>query len=175
MAALNGNGRLAVGGESAGGNLTAVVAVETARRATTSPGAPVPAFQLMFMPVTDLTSKHRSYGLFSDGFFLTEAQMNWYRDHYLADPEQAADPRVSPLLAPDVSGVAPASVAGFDVLRDEGEAYAAKLRAAGVRVTLRRHEGLTHGLINATGVGSAARRALAEAAEELREGLAPRR
>lgn len=166
--------RIAVGGESAGGNLAAVVAVEAAAAARTRPDAPTPAFQLLFMPVTDLTTKRRSYELFSDGFFLTEAQMDWYKSHYLADPADATDPRVSPLLAPDVADVAPAyvAVAGFDVLRDEGEAYALKLREAGVWVKLRRHEGLTHGLINATGVGAAARRALAEAAHELRDGLA---
>jgi len=164
---------IGVGGESAGGNLTAVVSLETAREAKADPTRATPAFQVLFNPVTDLSTKHRSYELFSDGYFLTESQMDWYKDHYLADPAQATDPRVSPLLADDLSGVAPAYVvvAGFDVLRDEGEAYAARLAEAGVPVTLRRHAGLTHGLINATGVGRAAQDALREAAGAIRVGL----
>lgn len=157
-----------VGGESAGGNLAAVVAQQAALGV-----GPAPAFQLLFMPVTDLSTKHESYRLFGEGFFLTEAQMDWYRERYLTDPAQSADPRVSPLLAEDVSGVAPAyvAVAGFDPLRDEGEAYAAKLAAAGVPVTLRRHSGIFHGLVNATGVSAAARRVLLEAAGALQVGL----
>jgi len=162
---------IGVGGESAGGNLTAVVAQIT----TAEPG-PAPAFQLMFFPVTDLSTKHPSYRLFPTGFFLTEAQMDWYRDHYLTDPAHAFDPRVSPLLAEDISGLPPAylAVAGFDPLRDEGEAYARRLKQAGVPVTLRRHSGLIHGIINATGVGRAGRDALLEAAGALRVGLTAR-
>ncbi|WP_121254543.1 alpha/beta hydrolase [Nocardioides ferulae] len=173
--------RIAIGGESAGGNLAAVAAVEAARARRDHPDAPLPAAQLLFMPVTDLSTKHPSYRLFSDGLFLTEAQMDWYRDHYLADPAQVSDPRVSPLLATDLpelaAHVAPAlvAVAGFDVLRDEGEAYAALLAAAGVPVTLRRHAGITHGLVNATGVGRAARDTLLETAGALRVLLAPGR
>lgn len=162
-----------VGGESAGGNLAAVIAQETARRARGADDVPTPAMQLLFMPVTDLSTKHRSYELFGEGLFLTEAQMDWYKERYLPDAESAKDPRVSPLLADDVHDVAPAyvAVAGFDVLRDEGEAYAHKLAAAGVRVALRRHSGLVHSMVNATGVGSGARAALSEAAGALRMGL----
>jgi acetyl esterase/lipase len=81
--------------------------------------------------------------LFSDGFFLTEADMDWYRGSYLPDESAASDPRASPLLAADLSGLPPAIVltAGFDVLRDEGEAYARRLRDAGVPVELRRNAG----------------------------------
>jgi acetyl esterase len=160
-----------VGGESAGGNLAAVVSQIT----TAEPG-PAPAFQLLFFPVTDLSTKHRSYRLFPEGFFLTEAQMDWYRGHYLADPSHAFDPRVSPLLAEDLTGLPHAyvAVAGFDPLRDEGEAYARRLKQAGVPVTLRRHSGLVHGIINATGVGQAGREALLEAAGALRVGLTAR-
>ncbi|MEU0227273.1 alpha/beta hydrolase [Streptomyces sp. NPDC006284] len=159
---------IGVGGESAGGNLAAVVSQIT----HAEPG-PAPAFQLMFFPVTDLSTKHASYLLFSDGFFLTEAQMDWYRDHYLTHPGEALDPRVSPLLADSLSGLPPAyvAVAGFDPLRDEGEAYARRLGEAGVPVTLRRHEGLVHGIVNATGVGRSGRDALLEAAGALRGGL----
>lgn len=162
---------IGVAGESAGGNLAAVVS----QIATREPG-PAPAFQLLFFPVTDLSTKHPSYKLFSEGFFLTEAQMDWYRERYLTDPAQAADPRVSPLLAEDLTGLPPAyvAVAGFDPLRDEGEAYAARLKQAGVLVTLRRHSGLIHGIINATGVGHAGREVLLQAAGALRVGLSAR-
>lgn len=164
---------VAIGGESAGGNLAAVVAQQLAP-GTDAPDRSGPAFQLLFMPVTDLSTKHPSYALFGEGFFLTDAQMDWYKAHYLSDDAEALDPRVSPLLADDVARVAPAYVvvAGFDVLRDEGEAYAAKLAVAGVPVALRRHEGITHSLINAIGVGRIARDVLFEAAGALRVGLA---
>lgn len=165
--------RIAVGGESAGGNIAAVLARLATDDATV--GSP-PAFQLLFMPVTDLSKKHRSYELFADGFFLTEAQMDWYKAHYLEDPAQAADPRVSPLLAEDLSGLPPAYVvtAGFDPLRDEGEAYVRRLVDAHVPTAHRRLEGCIHGIVNATGVSAAARDALVQAAGALRVGLAPR-
>lgn len=158
-----------VAGESAGGNLSAVISLMAAERARSNVSAPVPAFQMLFQPVTDLSKKHRSYALFGNGFFLTERQMDWYRDHYLPAPSDALDPRVSPLLAPNLSGLAPAyvAVAGFDPLRDEGRAYAARLQQAGVPVTLREFAGVTHGLINATGVGSVAREMLLEIAGAL--------
>jgi acetyl esterase len=161
--------RIAVGGDSAGGNLAAVVA-QLAVRGSESPP---PAFQLLFYPVTDLSKKHASYRLFADGFFLTERQMDWYRDHYLAHEDDALDPRVSPLLAKDLAGLAPAYVAtaGFDPLRDEGEAYAARLRDAGVAVTLRRHPGQIHGFCNVTALSRSARAAMREAAAALRAGL----
>ncbi len=162
---------IGVGGESAGGNLAAVVA-----QLTHADDGPEPAFQLLFFPVTDLSSKHPSYTLFSEGYFLTEAQMDWYQSHYLPDPALATDPRVSPLLAEDLSGLCPAyvAVAGFDPLRDEGEAYARRLREAGVRVSLQRHRGLIHGIVNATGVGRSGREVLLQAAGALRIGLGSR-
>ncbi|MFN3601461.1 MAG: alpha/beta hydrolase [Dietzia sp.] len=161
---------IAVGGESAGGNLAAVLSLHRA------PGWTPPALQVLFNPVTDLSTKHRSYELFGEGLFLTEAQMDWYKSHYLADPDQALDPRVSPLLSVDVGHAPPAYVvvAGFDVLRDEGERYARMLAEAGVDVTLRRHSGHVHGLINATGVGHAARDALLEAVGVLHTRLVAR-
>ena len=82
---------VAVGGDSAGGNLAAAAA-----RLLAIDGGPVPAFQLLIYPVTDLTRKRASYRLFREGFFLTERQMDWYRDHYLADESHASDPRASP-------------------------------------------------------------------------------
>lgn len=160
--------RVAVGGDSAGGNLAAVVAQQTARE-----GGVQPAMQLLIYPVTDLSTKHESYRLFGKGFFLTEKQMDWYRDHYLPDRSAALDPRASPLLANDLRGLAPACVvtAGFDPLRDEGERYAQRLEAAGVRVTLRRQSDLIHGFVNAPTAGTAPRRAMDEICAALRTEL----
>jgi acetyl esterase len=163
--------RVAVGGDSAGGHLSAAVALETARR-----GGPAPAFQLLIYPVTDSTRRSRSYHLFGEGFFLTDAQMHWYREHFLPEGVDRSDPLVSPLLADlDWLGqVAPAYVAtaGFDPLRDEGEAYATRLRQAGAQVSVRRHPGLVHGFANLVGFGRVGRLAMAEAAGALTAGLA---
>lgn len=161
-------GRVAVAGDSAGGNLAAVVA-----QLATREGGPQLAVQLLIYPVTQLSWKHASYRLFGDGFFLTEKEMDWYRGHYLASESAALDPRASPLLAPDLRGLPPAIVltAGFDVLRDEGEAYARRMEEAGVRVRLRRHAGQVHGFSNATGVSRGARAAMREAARWLWETL----
>jgi acetyl esterase len=132
-------------------------------------GGPRPAAQLLVYPVTDLSTKHPSHRLFADGFFLTEAEMDWYRGHYLPEESAARDPRASPLLAPDLGGLPPAVVvtAGFDVLRDEGEAYARRMQDAGVPVELRRIAGHIHGFVNATGVSPVSRRAMAEAVRAL--------
>jgi acetyl esterase len=159
--------QIAVGGDSAGGNLAAVLCQDLRGSSEQQP-----AFQLLFFPVTDLSTKHRSYAQFADGFFLTETQMDWYRHHYLGD-RAATDPRVSPLLAADLTGLPPAYVAvsGFDVLRDEGEAYARRMAQAGVRVGLRRHDGLVHAFVNATGVATSARTAMLQACGALRAGV----
>jgi acetyl esterase len=163
--------RVAVGGDSAGGNLATV-----ATRLAVLGGGPVPAFQLLSYPVTDLSRKRRSYALFREGFFLTERQMDWYRAHYLVDAEAALDPRASPVLAEDLGGLPPAhiAVAGFDPLRDEGEDYAERLRDFGVQVTLTRHSGLIHGFVNAAALGGSPGRAALEVAAALRAGLAKR-
>jgi acetyl esterase len=159
--------RIAVGGDSAGGNLAAGVA-QAIR------GSVGPAFQLLFYPWLDLSAKRESYRLFGQGFYLTESQVDWYRAHYLASEHDALDPRCSPALTGDLSGVAPAYIAtaGFDPLRDEGEEYATRLRAAGVRVALRRHADLIHAFFNAIGIGRVGREALLEASGALRVGLA---
>lgn len=161
--------RVAVAGDSAGGNLAAVVSQRALRE-----GGPKPAFQLLLYPVTDLSTKHESYRLFADGFFLTEKHMDWYRGHYLADESAGRDPMASPLLATELAGLPSAHVvtAGFDPLRDEGEAYARKLEAAGVAVTSKRYRGLIHGFVNTTTLGTASKRAMEEIALALREGLA---
>lgn len=161
--------RVAIGGDSAGGNLAAV-----ATRLARDAGGPLPVLQLLLYPVTDVSRKRASYRLFGEGFFLNEADMDWYRDRYLPDPAAVGDPRASPLIAEDLVGLSPAYVAtaGFDPLRDEGEAYAERLRAAGVPVALRRHAGLTHGFAMYAGLVPEARGAMLEAAGALRTGLA---
>lgn len=159
--------RIALGGDSAGGNLSAAVAL-----ARTRSGGPVPAFQLLIVPATDLAGHHRSHDLFATGFFLTRANMDWYKDLYLPPGVDRTDPRASPLLADDLSGLPPAhvAVAGFDPLRDEGEAYAARLQEAGVPVTLRRHRSAVHPFINIP-VTRMGRAAMSEVVDALRHGL----
>lgn len=159
---------LAVGGDSAGGNLAAVTA--QALRADT--GLPRPAFQLLIYPALDMSRKHESRRLFGERFLLTEPTMAWYEDQYVPDHAQRSDPRVSPLLTGELAGLAPAHIATSlaDPLRDEGETYARRLREAGVPVALQRHP-LVHGFFNQTVTRSAAR-ALASIAGALRQGLA---
>jgi acetyl esterase len=161
--------RVAVGGDSAGANLATAAA-----RLLSKNGSGAPVFQLLIYPVTDLSRKRRSYQLFQDGFFLTEKQMDWYREQYVPTRDAAFDPRVSPLLADDLDGLPPAhvAVAGFDVLRDEGEEYATRLRESGVPVTVHRHAGLVHGFCNTVNVGRASRAAMLEVTAALRAGLA---
>ncbi|MDT7776721.1 MAG: acetyl esterase [Pseudonocardiales bacterium] len=156
-------------GDSAGGNLAAVVAHTTARA-----GEQAPALQVLIVPVTDLSTKHPSFRHFGDGYFLTDKHMDWYTDQYLTDPAQALDPRVSPLLAEDLSGLPTAyvAVAGFDPLRDEGIAYAQRLRDAGVQTVLRVHTGLIHPFSAALGAGRACAEATLEIATAIRFGLA---
>ncbi len=146
--------RVAVGGDSAGGNLSAVTAQLAARD-----GDPSPALQLLIYPAVDLTDARTASGrLFADGFYLTENDRQWFTRHYLSGTEaDATDPRVSPALAEDLSRLPPAIVvtAGFDPLRDEGEAYAEALRKAGTSVALERAPELIHGFINMTTVPGA--------------------
>ena len=158
--------RVVVAGDSAGGNLAAVVA----QLAVQSEG-PRPAAQLLIYPATDFSTKYPSHRLFSHGFFLTDAQVDRYRGHYLPDEAAARDPRASPLLATDLRGLPPALVltAGFDVLRDEGEAYARRMESAGVRVVQQRVTVQIHGFAHATGVSPSARRAMGAAARTLIE------
>jgi acetyl esterase len=160
--------RIAVAGDSAGGNLAAVVS-----QLAVASGGPRPAAQLLVYPATDLSTKRRSFQLFSSGFFLTEADVDWYKRQYI-DEAAWRDVRASPLLREDLRGHPPAIVAtaGFDVLRDEGEAYAARLREAGVQVELHRVTGQIHGFANATGVSPSARAAMGRVAALVRTMLA---
>jgi acetyl esterase len=162
--------RIAVGGDSAGGNLAAAVCL-MAREQT----APPPALQLLIYPVTDASGAEMpSRQMFDEGFLLTRRDMDFFENHYLPPGSDRDDPRVSVLKAEDLSGLPPAYVAtaGFDPLRDEGEAYALRMRDAGVRVTLRRHPGLVHTFANLTAICPSARWAMLELAAALRSGLA---
>lgn len=160
--------RIAVGGDSAGGNISAVVAQQT-RLA----GKRAPDFQLLVYPVTDIAAETASYELFADGFYLTRPLMRWFANNYVSSDEQRLDPRASPLRAPDCSGLAPAFVmtAGFDVLRDEGKAYAERLMEAGVDVEYRNYDSLIHGFVSMGGVVREAGRAFDDAVAALRAGL----
>jgi len=158
--------RLAVGGDSAGGNLAAVVSLLARDR-----GAPRISYQLLIYPAVDAAMTHPSIARFAEGYLLTRATMRWFYDQYLRAPEDAADWRVSPLAAPDVGGVAPAFVltAGYDPLCDEGDAYAARLAAAGVAITHRRFADQIHGFAMNGKLIRAADAALDEAAAALRQ------
>lgn len=162
-------GRIGVGGDSAGGNLAAAVSL-LAREGE----VPLPSLQLLIYPVTEAGAETDSRRTFSEGFLLTRRDMDYFEDRYLASEEQWGDPRVSPLRAENLSGLPPAYVAtaGFDPLRDEGEAYALRMREAGVNVALRRHPGLVHTFANLTAICPSAHQAMLEAAGALRMGLA---
>jgi acetyl esterase len=136
--------RLAVGGDSAGGNLAAVVCL-VLREA----GEPLPAFQLLIYPATDMRAVAPSHTSNGQGYLLTRDSIAYYRGHYLADTAQWTDWRASPLLAPDHRGLPPALVltAGFDPLRDEGLLYANALSAAGVPAQYVCFERQIHGFI----------------------------
>jgi acetyl esterase len=162
---------IAIGGDSAGGNLAASVCLRSMEA-----GGQRPVFQLLFYPATDATTRRRSRDVFAEGFFLTDDDMTWYLDHYCPDLEQRHDPRISVLLAEDLRGLPPAYIAtaGFDPLRDEGNAFADRLREAGVPVVKRQHDDLIHGFVNFVNLGTRFREAVSEAAGALRTGLALR-
>ncbi|MFQ5427224.1 MAG: alpha/beta hydrolase [Gaiellales bacterium] len=159
--------RLAVGGDSAGGNLAAIVARRARERDLDL------RFQLLVYPVTDFDLGTRSYLDYAEGCGLSRDAMRWFWDLYVPSEQSRASPDASPLRARDVTGLPPALVqtAEFDVLRDEGEAYAARLEEAGVPVTLTRYDGLIHGFIRMPGVLDRASDALDEAAAALRAAL----
>ncbi|MFL0179336.1 alpha/beta hydrolase [Mycobacterium sp. SMC-15] len=162
-------GRIAVGGDSAGGNLAAAVAL-LARDG----GGPAPILQWLIYPVTDCTAQTRSRTLYGDGFLLTKHDIAWFTDQYVGRSQlDPTDPRVSPLLAGDLSGLPPAlvAVAGFDPLHDEGEAFAKALREAGVVVDLRQMPSLTHAFINLFGLGGGSATATGELISALRAHL----
>jgi acetyl esterase len=162
--------RIAVGGDSAGGNLAAVVSIDASRS-----GGPKPCLQLLIYPVTQIGDRsRRSYSLFGSGYYLTEADMDFYDSCYLTDAAKAEDPRVSPLRCEDLTGLPRAIVvaAGFDPLRDEVLEYAERLREAGVEVDVHRVPGLPHGFANVVAAGRAAPAAMRGVASALANALA---
>jgi acetyl esterase len=161
--------RLAIGGDSAGGNLAAGVCL-----ATRDSGGPRPAMQVLNYPAVEAIEPRRSRRLFADNFILTQRDIEVCERHYLPDKEMGYDPRASILRVEDLSELPPAYIAtaGFDPLRDEGEAYAARMSEAGVSVALRRHPRLIHTYANLTGVSRSARAAMLEMAGAIRMGLA---
>lgn len=163
--------RVAVAGDSAGGNLAAVVAQLAA-----AGDGPAPAHQTLIYPVTDYSAERPSYARFAAGFFLTRDEMHWFRDNYLGSVAERSDPRASPILAADLRGLAPAHVVtcGFDPLRDEGEAYAARLADSGVPTTLRREPDLVHGFVNAAALGGRPGEAMSAIAAAIGAALATR-
>ncbi|MDP6588640.1 MAG: alpha/beta hydrolase [Alphaproteobacteria bacterium] len=160
------NGCIAVGGDSAGGCLAAVVAQRAVRE-----GAPKIAFQLLVYPVTDMSDDTDSYRRFADGYSLTADMMRWFVRCYLNSDGEKTDPTAAPIRAADLTGLAPALViaASHDPLLDEGIAYSEKMRAAGVRVTHSEYAGQIHGFWNFTDRIDASHEARAEACAALRK------
>jgi acetyl esterase len=161
--------RVAVGGDSAGGNLATAVSLMARDRHT-----PLPVFQALIYPVTDCNLDTPSYLENATGYVLTREAMRWFFRHYLAREEQGREPYVSPLRAASVANLPPALVitAGCDPLRDEGEAYAVRLRDAGIPVTSTRYPGMFHGFFRMTRLLDQAKSALDEVAGALRKALA---
>jgi acetyl esterase len=155
--------RVGVGGDSAGANLSAVVA-----QLATIDGGPAPSVQLLVYPAVCRHTAWPSLDLFADGFFLTRASIDWFHHKYSGHLPHGGRPdaRIHPLHGDDLRNLPPALVvtAGFDPLRDEGEAYATKLRGAGNDVTVRRFEGLVHGFFNMVGISPVCRDAVVEIA-----------
>jgi acetyl esterase len=156
--------RLAVGGDSAGGNLAAGVALRA--RAD----GPALAGQLLVYPNTDQLADDPSMRAADDPFLFNRHSVAWYRQHYLTDPGDAASPLASPLRAESLAGLPPALVitAEYDPLRDQGEAYARRLADEGVQVELSRYPGMAHGFFTMAGTVDASRAAIAQAASRLR-------
>jgi acetyl esterase/lipase len=157
--------RIAVGGDSAGGNLAAVVAQRARDR-----GGPALVYQLLVYPVTNYGYDTASYRENADGYLLTRDAMVWFWNHYLRSAADGNNPLASPLRANDLRGLPPVMVltAEFDPLRDEGEAYAMRLQEAGVPVTLKRYAGTIHGFFSLGAVLDQGKQAMADAAAALR-------
>ncbi|HEU5368111.1 MAG TPA: alpha/beta hydrolase [Ktedonobacterales bacterium] len=169
-AEVNGDpGRIAIGGDSAGGNLTAVVAQMARDR-----NGPKLAFQLLIYPATDFTFSGPSLKENADGYFLTREDMDWFSNHYLRSETDKKDPLASPMLAADLSRLPPALVitAEYDPLRDEGETYGRRLKEAGVPTIVSRYEGMIHGFFGFP--FDVSKRAQDEASRALRAAFAAR-
>jgi len=160
--------RIAVGGDSAGGNLAAVVC-QAARDEDFEP----PRFALLIYPGLEMARTKPSHRTFADGYILTAQHIDWFLDQYVPPHTDPEDPRLSPLCVADVAGLCPAHVvtAGYDPLRDEGEAYATRLQDAGIDCTQQRYPSMVHGFLNMIGAVRQARSASVESALALRRGL----
>ena len=158
----------AIGGDSWGGNLAAVACQELKRA-----GEPQPVLQLLIYPGTDVACESASVATYADAFPLSKAVMDWSMGHYIGPGDNPADPRLSPLRAESVTGLAPAIVvtAGFDPLLDQGEAYARRLKEAGVPTVYRCYDSLAHAFTAFTGAVPAADVACREIAGLVREGF----
>jgi acetyl esterase/lipase len=161
--------RIAVGGDSAGGGLAAVVSQMAKEK-----GDPKIVFQMLLFPVTQIGNETTSMREFGEGYFLEAETLKWFFKHYLPDDADRSDPRISPLVAKDVAGLPPAYVmlGGYDPLHDEGQAYADKLRAAGVKVTVADYPDLVHDFIYLQAVLPQAPEAVKGAAAALKGALA---
>jgi acetyl esterase len=157
--------KVAVGGDSAGGNLAAVICQKAATE-----GGPAPCAQVLLYPPTDRTRTWASIDLFADGFFLRRCDIDWYHLQYTGSTIAQPDPAQNPLCATNFAGLAPALIvtAGFDPLRDEGEAYAEALKQAGVPVMLKRFSGLLHGFCSMTTISPICDAAVSEIIADLR-------
>jgi len=160
--------KLAIGGDSAGGNLAAAVALWARDN-----GGPKLRLQMLAYPVVDAVARGESYRLFNDGYGLNAITMEWFFDHYTPDKAARADWRVSPLRAKSLAGLPPALVitAGYDTLRDEGRAYAWRLQKEGTVADLVEFGGMLHGFLSSPMLLHGARRGTALCAAALREAL----
>jgi acetyl esterase len=160
--------RVAVGGTSAGANLAAVVPLMARDRRR-----PAIAYQVLVYPITDGGMDTRSYHENAEGYFLTAGAMAWFWKHYINDDRDRSHPYAAPLNATDLSGLAPALVitAEYDPLRDEGEAYAEKLRTAGVPVTCTRYDGTIHSFVSMAPNLAVGQRAFEQIVRALRDAL----
>lgn len=169
-ASINGDAsRLAVGGDSAGGNLAAAIALMARDR-----GNPPLAFQLLVYPVTARDFSTNSYQRNADGYLLSKDSMQWYWDHYLQSLADASNPYAAPLAASDLSNLPPALVitAEYDPLCDEGEAYAQRLQDAGIPTTCTRYDGMIHGFFGMSAAIDKGKQAVDEAAAVLKRAFA---
>ncbi len=164
-AGIGGDGaRIAVGGDSAGGNLAAVVAQQL------RDGGPKLAFQWLVYPATDFSADNASIAANGEGYLLTKVALDRTRDMYLGAPEDLRDPQASPILGRDLAGLPPALVqtAGYDPLRDEGKEYADKMKAAGIAVEYICYDGMIHGFARMGALIDCAGTALDDGARALR-------
>ena len=163
------SGKIAVGGDSAGGNLAAAISLMARDR-----GGPPLALQLLVYPVTDRDFSTESYIQNAEGYQLTRDSMVWYWEHYLKDDADAVNPYAAPLQAQDLRNLPPALVitAEYDPLRDEGEAYAHRLEAAGVSSTCTRYDGMIHGFFGMAAAIDKGKQAIAQASAALKAAFA---